>query len=462
MERKIGDIVVFKTHPYLDNNTDVKITAYAEYTPPLLVVKEIKEKSFNKETGVNISQQLNCIYYNSRDGKFVEKWINNDLINSISKEKYSTVKSKILQDIDLKKSLEKINLDNDTKGYDKLIRNNFLHRKVVLKSVDLELLKIKVNRTKENGDLVETNHLEFLPPVMTIIGHRWVDEKNKFCDKTGLPLVELKCKWYNSSSKSFSESFFSYGILYLVKEIQYLLPDRDLLSEINESIEENSFYNFSISKPFELEGNPDVTISRTIGFPLSITFKHYYYQVNYSNYITQKKSVTTIDQNFNKISQNSIFGIKYPNYIKGYKSNVFDCQFKRNKYYLITYQDSYNRKTNRIIKVEDLLIYIKNIDVFEESYKTSLNVDENKDSVFETYGYHDNGKIYLSGNNENIKNNIIDKSIFSDSNVEIYLHANCLLRKGKYRNFKINNILEAEEIKEGEVLFEATKENNTE
>lgn len=69
-EFKRGDLIVFKTHPFINESTNIKISAYPEYTSPILIIKEAKHKSYEKETGANIGQQLNCIYYNSRDGKF--------------------------------------------------------------------------------------------------------------------------------------------------------------------------------------------------------------------------------------------------------------------------------------------------------------------------------------------------------------------------------------------------------
>ena len=72
---KRGDLIVFKTHPFNFENSNIKISAFPDYTSPILVIKEVKEKSFEKETGRDNGQQLNCMYYNSRDGKFTEKCI---------------------------------------------------------------------------------------------------------------------------------------------------------------------------------------------------------------------------------------------------------------------------------------------------------------------------------------------------------------------------------------------------
>jgi hypothetical protein len=451
-EIKPGELIVFKTHPFIHNHTNIKISAYPEYTSPILIVKEIKDKSFDKETGKDIGQQLSCVYYNSKDGKFIDKWINSNLVNKIT---FSVSDHKILAEFDFKKELNDSKKEVSSKNYENLIKESYLNKKVVLKSVDIELLKNKINRTMENGELVETNHLEFLPPVMTIIGYKFSDEKNKFSEKSGLPLIELKCKWYNSNSKTFSESYFPYEILYSVKETQELFVDKDLLADVNESIEENHFFILPILKSFKLEGDPnEKNIVQTIGHSQAILYKHYFYQMNYFDYITQNKSVITIDRVFNKIAENTIFGNKYPNYNKGYKTKTTDCKFKSGSYYSIIYQDTLNNITRRIIKIIDLFMYIRDFDTFIGTYEKLRSWSPEEEPSFVNYNYHDDGKISIHSNDGSIPSNTLPKAIFNDDNIEIILSTNCLLRKGKNRNFKLNRILEVREIIDGQIIFE--------
>jgi hypothetical protein len=450
-EFKKGDLVVFKTHPFIAKHSNVKISAYIDYTSPILIVKEIKKKLSEKEEGQVILQQLNCCYYNSTDGKFVEKWFSSDLLNKII---YSVIDSKILFDIDFKKELEDLKIDISNENYESLIKS-YLSKKVVLKSVDIELNKKKINRTKENGELVETNHLEFLPPVMTIIGFRFFDEKNKVCNKSGFPLLEFKCKWYNSKSKIFSELFFPYEILYSIVETQDLFVDRDLLSDINESIDENYFFNLFIPKLFELEGDVnEKNVIKTIGHSEAISFKHYFYQMNYFDYSTQKKSAITIDISFDKVSENVMFGRKYPNYDRGHKSKASDCKFKLNEYYYIVYQDTFKNVTRRIVKVVELLFIIKDFKKFKKAYKDLESWDPDGNLPFVNYSYLQDGRIFIHLEGDSIPNNILSKAVFEDDNVEILLKTNCLLRIGKVRNFKLNRISEVREIIDGQNIFE--------
>lgn len=447
-----GELIVFKTHPFLHKLTTVKIAAYSEYSSPVLVVKDIKDKVFDKQTGNDIGQQLHCIYYNSRDGKFSDQWINSNLVNKID---FSVSEHKILIEFNFKIELEKAKKELSIKNYENLIKETYLNKKVVLKSVDVELFKKRVNRTKENGDLVENNHLEFLPPLMTIIGYRFSDDKNKFCEKSGLPLIELKCKWYNSSSKTFSETFLKYETLYLVRETQDLLLEKDLLSDIHDSIEENKFFILPISSPFALEGSANkYHITDTIGHSEAIVYKHYFYQMSYFDYITYNKSIITIDRPFTEISEKDIFGNKYPNYNKGFKVKVTDCKFKLGSYYSIVYQDTFDNITRRIIKIADLFIYIKDFNEFVEEYRNLESWNPEEEPSFVSYGYLDDGKLFIHSNDGSIPSNTLSKKIFNDENVEIMLNANCLLRKGKYRNFKLKNILEVREIINGADIFE--------
>jgi len=418
-----------------------------------MVVKETKEKSHDKETGRDIGQHIHCTYYNSRDGKFTDKWINSNLVNKLF---FSVLNHKILDDFDLKKELDDLGKELTSKNYENLLNENHLNKKVILKSVDLELFKNKINRTKENGELVETNHLEFLPPLMTIIGFKFPDDKNKFCEKTGVPLIELKCKWYNSNTKSFSENFLSIETLYRVNDTQDIILNTDLLSDIVNSIEDNSFFNLPLlplTKCFNLEGR-DIRISHTLGRSEAVIYKHYFYQMNYFDYINQNKFAITIDDSFNKKNEKDVFGKKYPDYNSlGFKVKTTDCRFIIDSYYYIRYKDTYNNITKRIIKISDLLIYINDFKKFKDTYK-SLDSWITEGVNFVNYNYHDNGKIFIHLDGEIIPENTLPKKIFTDENVEIILRTNCLLRKGKIRNFKLNSILDIQEIIDGNNLFE--------
>lgn len=449
-----GSLVAYITHPYRGNLTKIKISGNPEYTSPLLVVKEVKEKSFDSLSGRDNGHQINCIYYSSSEGKFVEKWISSNLVHDIE---YLAFNNNFLTTINFKDEIQPKFTNISFKNYENHIKDFYVNRKVILRSVDIELEKIKVNRTKENGDLVETNHLEFLPPVMTILGYRWIDEKNKFCSKTGLPLIELKCNWYNSKLKTFSELHFPYEVLYVINEPTEFFG-KDLLQEISESLDKNLVFSLKLEKSFSLESEDpskaNVIICNSIGTSQSMIFKHYYYLMSYYDLVEQKKNAIKIDSVFNSLNESAFFGQKFPSYINGRNSSVNDCEFKKDDYFLIQYTDAYGNFTKRIIKALETFIYIKNVEDFRIEYPTFQLDEDGNDYAFIKYTKSQQGVDIITddGNNSMIQN--LPRSIFKDDNLEFIIKANCLLRKGLIRNFKLKHIKQVQVILEGSKRFE--------
>ena len=106
------------------------------------------------------------------------------------------------------------------------------------------------------------------------------------------------------------------------------------------------------------------------------------------------------------------------------------------------------------MKITDLFIYINDFKKFKKSYKDLESWNPEENPSFVNYKYHEDGRVYIYLNDESIPNNTLLKTIFEDENIEIILSTNCLLRKGKNRNFKLNRILEVREIIDGQTIFE--------
>lgn len=448
-EFKPGDLVAFRSHPYNAEHTSIKITAYADYTAPIFVVKQIKEEHHDKLTGKLRTPSLWCIYYDSRNGRYQDKWLDSKLVKVIKPGEKDT----LLSELNLITQKGNIDIDISARDYDNFIKQSVLDRLVVLRSVEIELDKKKINRTKENGDLVETNHLEFLPPVMSVIGYRYKDEKHKFCEKTGVALIELKCKWYNSNSKTFSEEHFNPSVLYLIKEIQDVIPGNDLLSDAMGLLETNEVLNVPINTPINLEGSNDKIIN-TIGHADDVLFKHYFYMLNYFDYITQSKQAVRLVKPFIRRQDSEVFATKYPYYSNNSRRQVFDCRFKTGKYYLIVYKDMYERITKRIIKVRENVLFVKDLNIFKSEYTEFADWKPKHDINLFEFKYGRAGTISLSSSKVDVPKNRLPKSISSDENVEILVNANCLLRNGRIRNFNLSRIIEVTEINNGEELFE--------
>jgi hypothetical protein len=198
----------------------------------------------------------------------------------------------------------------------------------------------------------------------------------------------------------------------------------------------------------------DILITKTFVQSNSIYFKHYFYEMNHFDFVIQKRSSIKIDQSLSTIEEYEILGKEYPNFEKAYISKTSDCKFRVHNYYYITYKDAYNNISKRIIRIKQLFIYIKDIEKFKENYLDLNAWNHNEDISSVNYSYHETGKIFIHLEGESIPNNTLPKTIFEDKNVEIMLNTNCLLRKGKIRNFKINGLMEVREIVNGSDFFE--------
>ena len=250
-EKKVKTLYVTSEHPYSEDVKTIKISGNPEFTSPVINVFEEKKAKHDIETGKSLGKSLHGMYYDTKNGKFIKKWINGELMTSISNE----VENDIF--------LELITFPEEVKfkDIDEIFINKYLNKKVTLHSVNIELNKKKINRSNNTGKPVETNHLDFLPPIMHVIGNRFTDEKKRYCDETGKLNIEFKCKWYNHITKSYSEDFFPYQILFLIKKME---NEQLTISGINDIINSNKLIQYPIDKSFELEGIEDIIINYQI------------------------------------------------------------------------------------------------------------------------------------------------------------------------------------------------------
>lgn len=445
---KNGELVAYHSHPYQNGKTNIKITAYADYTAPILNIIEVKPGKHDTETGKDLGKSVHCIYYNSKVGKLETKWINNNLLKSLE---FSIIDNPFLEQISFiededgeKKPIKKI---------ESLLQANYLNKKVCLKSMPLELVKVKANRSYEKDKFIETNHLEFLPPIMSIIGFRFPDEKKRYCEETGKLKIEVKCKWYNSATKSFSEEFIPYQVLFIVKET-YEISGTDLVADIQKTIESNSLIIAKNKKPFKLEEiKPEINITNTLLEPSEVYFNHYHYVLQSLDYIVQQKRHDKISQPSSIKTNNEIFGATFPDYKNGYRKKVADCTFSPKNYYLIQYNDLSDRKTKRIIRVATTTVYIKNIQKFIDDYQ--LEWENYSEVEFVNFNKSITNEITIHLEGHSIKNNKINlKKAIEDENLDFFIVANCLLREGKIRHFRLTGIETVREIIDGKSLFE--------
>lgn len=388
----IGDFVCLQNHPYLSTNHKIKIAANADMTPPVMIIGEILDKDeYNTLTGKQSEIQLRCYYYSTKEGKYIDKWI----------------KAEQLKRLDVPETYLNIDEFNKIDDFDlEYLKNLYLNKMVCLKSVDFELNKKKIFIDSSDGIRTnkENNHLEFLPPVMTIIDIVKNKEEKRFSPtKSGsiekdLSKYIFKCKWYNPKTSSYSEEFIPSKIL------GFVVHQGELIETIMKGIIENNFLITSLKGKYilELEDSFNKVINNIIK-PIEIIFNHYYYKINAFDYAKQKTSSYTIDNLYSLdfIEKSTIFAPTYPRYKTKFQP-ITENIFHEQEYYFIKYRDKFSKITNRTIKV-----------LYKEPY---VDPESNEDSFF--------------------------------------IVANCLLRSGHIRHFKLSQILESTEIINGVKMFE--------
>ncbi|ROI00057.1 hypothetical protein [Chryseobacterium daecheongense] len=388
----IGDFVCLQNHPYLSTNHKIKIAANADMTPPIMIVGEILNKDeYNTSTGKQSEIQLRCYYYSTKEGKYIDKWI----------------KAEQLKKLDVSETYLKIDEFNKIDDFDlEYLKNLYLNKMVCLKSVDFELNKKKIFIDSSDGIRTnkENNHLEFLPPVMTIIDIVKNKEEKRFSStksdsiEKDLSKYIFKCKWYNPKTSSYSEEFIPSKIL------GFIVNQTEFIEMIMAGIAENNFLIASLKGKhiLELEDSSNKVINNIIK-PIEIIFNHYYYKINAFDYAKQKTSSYTIDNLYSLdfIEKSTIFAPTYPRYKTTFYP-ITENTFHEQEYYFIKYRDKFNKITNRTIKV-----------LYKEPY---IDPESNEDSFF--------------------------------------IVANCLLRNGHIRHFKLSQILESTEIINGVKMLE--------
>lgn len=358
---KLGDILSLKSHPYENGNTDIKISALAQMTPPLLVVTEIlnTSKEFDTETGEKKTMQIKCIFYSHKTHKFENYWFNPKQLkpidfNSLSEDEISK-EINTVDEVDLKN----IGIKNPRNSSIVDLKRKYLNHQVILKTCDYELGKQKTTFEKnENKSFQKINaHLDFLPPVLTVIDVKLNGEKTSYNPKTGnqkkiSSFFLLKCKWYNPSSGAFSEDF-------LPIEAVEIIPEVLSIDNVKTFIADKSLFRLDLEKPIELEGGNK--IHHTYIQATDLVFNHYKYKLKYFDLFKNKYSeidLSEVDFKRNQISFDDIILEKVPEYKKDKQdfTSVKDYEFEIDKYYRITYSDVLGKVTRRLIFVKE---YIK-------------------------------------------------------------------------------------------------------
>lgn len=379
---QIGDLISLKNHPY-SLNQKTKIGANALMTPPIMVVTEIlKQNKFNpdSEDEEKLLGQVLGTFYSSKNCNYEKFWFNVDEIILID----NAEKENIDKDIAEKKTVP-TELTTVKKAYK--------GKQVILNSADAELGKKKISWSIESDKekFRTESYMDFLPPVMTVID---VVENSKFLKdrrdpKDGTLKKDsckflLKCKWYNPSKQSFSEEFIPFNI------VEEVIFDQEKIDIIQLGMSGSKLFKIPKITPFE--GHNKRQINNTLVEIINIILLNHKIRIVYSDYFSKKVKSSYI-QEFN--FEATTFKItdltkdKFPDYSSQVFNDVKKLSWEKDKFYEINYTDRKGRFTQRIIT------------------NCSTSTFENEDEIEETF-----------------------------------IIANCLLRKGDIRHFRLKNIIE--------------------
>ena len=390
----IGDLVSLKSHPYNIFNGTL-IGAFVNNTPPIMVISEVlnsnsydtesEEIDFDTKKAKKLPNQYLCYFYSSKTSTFEKHWFKENEIERINSDTDETNKEEI------KKTEDKVSLLNKYK--DNLI---------VLKSADLELGKKKTtwSRTKEEDINKTQAFLEFIPPVMTVLDV--VENKNFNKDRVNPKNGEikresckflLKCKWFNPIKQTFSEEIIPYKILQLVEF------NSNKIEFIEKGINTKNVFQL-IEKDLNISlENSRYSFNKYIIELKEVVIQNHLMKIFYKNLINNKIE-SKIIENLEIIDSEKEFkqfvDSEFPNYSNSEYNNPLKLEWQKDKFYKIDYLDKKGKFTTRIItncKVEE----------FETE-------DEEKDVKF--------------------------------------VIANCLLRDGKIRHFRVSNITARSELKD--------------
>ncbi len=363
MKVKLGDLYSLKNHPYEKDVQDVQIAGYAAMTPPILVISEILNppKEHDTETGIAKSRQVKGIYYCHKNHKFETLWISlnelklireNVVAETLDDNQYEVTNDDEIKtkDIIFQKYSKSISLEE--------MKQIFLHNQVILKSCDLELGKKKLTfgQTENKPSNKITAHLDFLPPVLTVIDVKINDEKIIFNSKSGnlkklSSIYLLKCKWHNPVTGSFSEDFIP------VETVDLIKPS-STVEHVSRLIESKEFMKQDLEEIIELESGRE--IKYTYAQPIKLIFKHYKYVIKYydlflSKYFEIDLSDFVVDDDTLKIKD--IVLEKIPEYRRSTQQffSTEDFTFENENFYRITYKDTKDKISVRIIFAKKVL-----------------------------------------------------------------------------------------------------------
>lgn len=337
----IGSIVSTYAHPFTESNSEILITNYAHFTPPLMIVAEKRYGAkYNPTTGdEEDNDSYRCIYYSTLSGAVEENWF----------------KRRELKFINIGEN--DFFIDNKSNGVEKM-KKDFLGEQAILASVDLEMGKKKIwaDSEGESAKLKVNNLLDFLPPLGTIIDFKNNEDYQKFSEKEGKishrkSKIMVKLRWLNNITGKYSEEYFPMVALKLIKKETLQLKEYGA-----------SLY-FETQKKIKLEDSKLFVAKTPLKFH-DVIWKHYFYIYRFRDLFTGKLH----DFKVNKLDYIKQMDGVNPNTLESI-FNGTDFQYKQilgffkqdkkinfeGKWFEIEYSDKNERYSRRIIYIDELI-----------------------------------------------------------------------------------------------------------
>jgi len=315
---KLGDLVLFKTHPYVHKIDPIKISANAQLIPPILNVDEVIYSDIDRTNVLKVKGR----FYNSISNKFESIWFNID-------------------EVILFKSIEDV---------DEVFE---LFSKCTLKSSVDELKKLKAIHQVDNGlsKSSSSSTLNHLPPVFILLEEKDIEIRGnkKIKDVSN---IGYRVKWFNPKTGSFSEDI-------LPKNIMKKVSDTGDESRIVDAIENKYIYQYELLKPV-LDRPNDLNIENTIIRMIDLRYNHFSIVIKFFDILFNKEFELTIDEARPILEKQSklfsdYFFNKHPKLIMDNFVYPYEFQFKTRHLYTITYVNNFGEKKARCIVVLRIL-----------------------------------------------------------------------------------------------------------
>jgi len=315
-EINIGDIVTLNSHPFFQSVQAVIISGESQLLPPLMVVleflKETKDQ-YDEKTGDEQTKkgnaQCKCMWYSHKTHQFEEAWLTSKSLKLIKANPISLTKNDLFQESTSFKS-------------------------VSLKTIDLEMGKLKSSLSKDENNQTIINEpksiinplLSFVSPIMEILQVTEVKDSDKepqYDTKTGkqkryFSKWSVKCKWFNPSGDKFSEKFLPIDALQVIEAV-----NEEALKELNKAIDSDQF--------ILIDKAVTNSVKQSIIKPLSIVFRSgQYYLIGYDYCLNKKLEIKipfqpTIVEEYFHDSAPSFTYLREANTTKSVTDEIKEC-----------------------------------------------------------------------------------------------------------------------------------------